>query len=73
MALEGAHDDGEDGYAPIDWLADEQDEPTQRIERRALENLQGTHHTFYAGEVMSFATVEICARYAKALVARGFK
>lgn len=39
----------------------------------ALENLQGTHHTFYAGEVMSFATVEICARYAKALVARGFK
>ena len=33
--------DGEDGYAPIDWLADEQDEPTQRIERRALENLQG--------------------------------
>jgi RNA polymerase sigma-32 factor len=41
MALEGAHDDGEDGYAPIDWLADEQDEPTQRIERRALENLQG--------------------------------
>ena len=41
MALEGAHDDGEAGYAPIDWLADEQDEPTQRIERRALENLQG--------------------------------
>jgi RNA polymerase sigma-32 factor len=41
MALEGAHDDGDDGYAPIDWLADEQDEPTQRIERRALENLQG--------------------------------
>ncbi len=41
MALEGAHDDGEDGYAPIDWLADDQDEPTQRIERRALENLQG--------------------------------
>lgn len=40
MALEGAHDDGDDGYAPIDWLADEQDEPTQRIERRALENLQ---------------------------------
>ena len=41
MALEGAHDYGEDSFDPIYWLADEQDEPTQRIERRALENLQG--------------------------------
>ncbi len=40
MALEGSHDDGEDGYAPIDWLADEQDEPTHRLEQRALERLQ---------------------------------
>lgn len=37
-----------------------------------LEGLQGTAHTYYAGEVMSFASIEVCARYAKALVARCF-
>lgn len=38
-----------------------------------LEKLQGTNHTYYAGEILSFATVEICACYAKALVAHCFK
>ncbi len=41
MALEGSHDDPDEAFAPIDWLADEQDEPTRRLEQRALENLQG--------------------------------
>lgn len=41
MALEGSHDDSDEAFAPIDWLADEQDEPTHRLEQRALENLQG--------------------------------
>ena len=38
-----------------------------------LESLQGTNHTYYANEILSFATVEICACYAKALVAHCFK
>lgn len=37
-----------------------------------LEALQGTRRTFYAGEIMSFATLECCARYAQALVGRFF-
>ena len=37
-----------------------------------LEGLQGFNSTYYAGEVMSFATLEICARYAKSLVERFF-
>ncbi len=38
-----------------------------------LEGLQGANRTFYAGEVMSFSTVEISARYSQALVDRFFK
>ena len=37
-----------------------------------LEALQGTRHTYYAGEIMSFATVEQCARYSRDLVDRCF-
>ena len=37
-----------------------------------LEGLQGARHTYYAGEIMSFATIEICARYARDLVRRHF-
>ncbi len=37
-----------------------------------LEGLQGTRHTYYAGEIMSFATVEQCARYSRDLVGRCF-
>jgi hypothetical protein len=38
-----------------------------------LEGLQGENGTYYAGEVMSFASVELCARYSKALVDRFFR
>jgi hypothetical protein len=38
-----------------------------------LEAMQGTRGTYYAGEVMSFATVEQCARYSRDLVARFFE
>lgn len=37
-----------------------------------LEGLQGRNRTYYAGEVMSFASVELCARYSQALVRRYF-
>jgi hypothetical protein len=37
-----------------------------------LEALQGTRHTYYAGEIMSFSTVEQCARYSRDLVGRCF-
>jgi hypothetical protein len=37
-----------------------------------LEGLQGRNRTYYAGEVMSFASIELCARYAEALVRRFF-
>jgi hypothetical protein len=35
--------------------------------------MQGSRGTYYAGEVMSFASIEVCARYARALVARHFE
>lgn len=37
-----------------------------------LENLQGSNHTYYAGEIMTFATIEHCARYSRHLVERFF-
>jgi hypothetical protein len=37
-----------------------------------LEGLQGANQTYFAGEVMSFASVELCARYSEALVQRHF-
>ena len=37
-----------------------------------LEALQGTRRTYYAGELMSFSTVELCARYSRDLVDRFF-
>ncbi|MEW9900304.1 RNA polymerase sigma factor RpoH [Chitinivorax sp. PXF-14] len=41
IALESHNDDGEEAYAPIDWLADEDNEPTRTIERRATDHLHG--------------------------------
>lgn len=35
-----ADDNDEDGYAPIDWLADAHNEPTVTLERRAFDHLQ---------------------------------
>ena len=40
LALEGQPDDGEDVFAPIDYLADSRYEPTRVIESRALARLQ---------------------------------
>ena len=37
-----------------------------------LEGLQGANSTYFAGEVMSFSSVELCARYSEALVRRHF-
>jgi predicted NAD/FAD-dependent oxidoreductase len=37
-----------------------------------LEGLQGVRGTYYAGEVMQFATIEECARYSRSLVERHF-
>jgi predicted NAD/FAD-binding protein len=37
-----------------------------------LEALQGAHRTYFAGEVMSFASVELCARYSTDLGDRFF-
>jgi len=37
-----------------------------------LENLQGKNNTFYIGELPSFSTVELTARYAKQLVESNF-
>lgn len=37
-----------------------------------LEALQGQRRTFYCGEIMSFSTLECCARYARDLVERFF-
>ncbi|WP_028455638.1 RNA polymerase sigma factor RpoH [Chitinilyticum litopenaei] len=34
-----ADDGDEDGYAPIDWLADAHDEPTEALNRRAIDHL----------------------------------
>ncbi|AXT45014.1 MULTISPECIES: RNA polymerase sigma factor RpoH [Chromobacterium] len=35
-----ADDNDDDGYAPIDWLADHHNEPTRELERRAFDHLQ---------------------------------
>ena len=37
-----------------------------------LESLQGSRHTYFAGELMSFSTVEQCVRYSRDLVGRFF-
>ena len=41
LALEGNPDDGEDAFAPIDYLADTRYEPTRMLENRAQATLQG--------------------------------
>ncbi|HEX6886547.1 MAG TPA: FAD-dependent oxidoreductase, partial [Candidatus Nanopelagicales bacterium] len=38
----------------------------------SLEAMQGNRHTYYAGEIMGFSTIELCARYSRALVERFF-
>ncbi|MCL2885867.1 MAG: RNA polymerase sigma factor RpoH [Betaproteobacteria bacterium] len=41
LALEGNPDDGEESFAPIDYLADSRYEPTRVIENRAIARRQG--------------------------------
>jgi RNA polymerase sigma-32 factor len=41
MALEPASDDGDDGFAPISYLAATDSEPTQQLEARRYDRLQG--------------------------------
>jgi len=40
IALEGRNEDGEDEFAPIAYLADAHDEPTQVLERKEYDRLQ---------------------------------
>ena len=40
LALEGNPDDGDDAFAPIDYLADSRYEPTRMLENKALARLQ---------------------------------
>jgi RNA polymerase sigma-32 factor len=40
MALEGRIDDGEEEFAPIDYLADAESEPTQVLQRRQYDVMQ---------------------------------
>jgi RNA polymerase sigma-32 factor len=40
LALEGNPDDGEEAFAPIDYLADSRYEPTRMLENKALARLQ---------------------------------
>jgi RNA polymerase sigma-32 factor len=40
VALEGRVDDGEEEFAPIDYLADAESEPTQVLQRRQYDVLQ---------------------------------
>ncbi len=40
LALEGNADDGEEAFAPIDYLADSRYEPTRMLENKALARLQ---------------------------------
>lgn len=37
-----------------------------------LESIQGTHHSWYAGEFLNFSTVELSSAYAKKLIATHF-
>ncbi|MFC3626490.1 RNA polymerase sigma factor RpoH [Vogesella amnigena] len=54
-------DDGDDeGFAPIDWLADSHDEPTRALERRSLDLLQsaGLEHALSSLDERSRRIIE---------------
>jgi len=60
LALESHPDDGEDAYAPIDYLADSAYEPTRVIERREVARLQneGLHTALEGLDVRSRRIIE---------------
>ncbi|MCE1239963.1 MAG: RNA polymerase sigma factor RpoH [Azonexaceae bacterium] len=60
LALEGSPDDGEDSFAPIDYLADSRYEPTRVLENKAKAQLQqeGLHGALEALDPRSRRIVE---------------
>ena len=60
LALEGNPDDGEDAFAPIDYLADSRYEPTRVLENKALARLQneGLHEALDSLDPRSRRIVE---------------
>ncbi|WP_234084232.1 RNA polymerase sigma factor RpoH [Azonexus sp. R2A61] len=60
LALEGSPDDGEDSFAPIDYLADSRYEPTRVLENKAKAHLQqeGLHGALEALDPRSRRIVE---------------
>ena len=55
-----ADDGDDDGYAPIDWLADSESEPVHQIERRAYDTLQsdGIQHALNSLDARSRRIIE---------------
>ena len=60
LALEGNPDDGEDAFAPIDYLADSRYEPTRVLENKAIARLQdeGLHEALEALDPRSRRIIE---------------
>ena len=60
LALEGNPDDGEEAFAPIDYLADSRYEPTRMLENKALARLQneGLHEALDSLDPRSRRIVE---------------
>ena len=60
LALEGSPDDGEDSFAPIDYLADSRYEPVRMLENKATARLQdeGLHEALATLDPRSRRIVE---------------
>ncbi len=60
VALMADDNDDEGGYAPIDWLADAENEPTRQIEKKAFDRLQreGLEHALSTLDARSRRIVE---------------
>jgi RNA polymerase sigma-32 factor len=60
VALEGSPDDGDEAFAPIDYLADSRYEPTRMLENKALARLQneGLHEALDSLDPRSRRIVE---------------
>jgi RNA polymerase sigma-32 factor len=60
LALEGSPDDGDEAFAPIDYLADSRYEPTRMLENKALARLQdeGLHEALQELDPRSRRIVE---------------
>ena len=60
LALEGSPDDGDEAFAPIDYLADSRYEPTRMLENKAIARLhdEGLHEALGALDARSRRIVE---------------